>query len=243
MAHRDVNLKQAHTSDTFIESQSWNPELHTLGKINAGKFGKSANVYYRDITRFRLLLPVMSCPFGISLGSEFKANSKESYNISFSVTDPKLQQTFEGFDQKIIELVSTRINHKTNQYELVNCSVGSRDPIGDILQKYSPSLKKSAHYAPRITCSLKVASDTQELETIILDHNGNELDDISLTDPSSDSYIKKLLPSHSTASAIIEPNLWSLNGSVGIKWRIVQLTVSSSPQADPTQGVCMLGDD
>ena len=65
MAHRDVNLKQAHTSDTFIESQSWNPELHTLGKINAGKFGKSANVYYRDITRFRLLLPVMSCPFGI----------------------------------------------------------------------------------------------------------------------------------------------------------------------------------
>ena len=251
----------------FYTVAEWEPKTHTIGvvKTSNSKTGKNASLLYPNTNRFYLSTGRLSSPFGVTCSTDFvnkegDANSASQstsnvgpvkYTVSLSLGECEFKRKLEDLDEHIVELSCTeKLDKVTGLPELFAVkTVGGRktDPaqIASIAEnKYSPSVKypkdQTSSYPPRFIRTNP--KNPSEIETEFYDKAGKRISGVSL-DPTSDMYIKHIIPPNSQCNFLVDGYIWSLDSTgFGIKWYIKQIRVYPAQEVIP-QGVCMIGND
>jgi hypothetical protein len=189
--------------------------------IRTNKYsGKSVYVNY-DNGPFRIQMPKMSLPFGISVYKNPESGEEKfSLELSWAGVDPKILENFKNFEQKILDYAeknSKELFKKQKQRVVLEELQQSylkidKDEDGNVLDKYAPRLKAKL-YTDRDTFSV-TAFDAQKKD--------GEYQKVTITKDNVEDYLSK----GSKCETILQcSGLWVVDQKFGVSWVVVQMKI------------------
>lgn len=189
--------------------------------IRTNKYsGKSVYVNY-DNGPFRIQMPKMNLPFGISVYKNPESGEEKfSLELSWAGIDEKILENFKKFETKILDYAeknSKELFKKQKQRVVLEELLQSylkidKDEDGNILDKYHPRLKAKL-YTERDSFTVS-AFDAEKVD--------GQYKKLTLTRDNVEDYLSK----GSKCETILQcSGLWVVDQKFGVSWVVVQMKV------------------
>ncbi len=190
--------------------------------IKTNKYGgKSVYVNY-DNGPFRVQMPKMSLPFGVSIFKPEKPEEEEKYSIelSWNGIKPEILESFKELEEKIIDYAeknSKELFKKQKSREVLEELFKhflkiDKDEEGNVLDKYAPRLKVKMY-----TDGNNISVDAYDAEKV-----DGKYPRIHLTKDNISDYLSR----GSKCEAILQcSGFWVIDGKFGISWVLVQVKI------------------
>lgn len=188
--------------------------------IKTNKYsGKSVYVNYNN-GPFRVQMPKMSLPFGVSIYKPEGGEEKYSLELSWNGVKPEILESFREFEERIIDYA------EKNSKELFK-KQKSREVLEELFQHYLKIDKdEEGHiidkYAPRLKVKMYTDGNNISLDAYDSEKIDGKYPRIHLTKDNISDYLSR----GSKCEAILQcSGLWVVDGKFGISWVLVQVKI------------------
>lgn len=203
-------------ADDFITNK-----INFSDNIRTNKYsGKSVYVNY-DNGPFRIQMPKMSLPFGVSLYKNPETgDEKHSLELSWADVKPELLEKFKNLESNVIDYV------EKNSKELFK-KQKSRAVLEELYQSYLKIAQDDKgnpidKYAPRLKVKMYVDGNNFNVDAYDAEKVNGKYPKIHLTKDNIDDYMSK----GAKVETILQcSGIWVVDQKFGISWVLVQVKI------------------
>lgn len=207
----------------IIKAQDFNASNINFSTIKANKMGGKAVYIKYNNNNLRIQMPKMSLPFGVNTfeNPDKPGDIRYTIDMSFSDTDPKILESLETFEHKVLEFV------EKNSKELFKKHM----PVNDLKIIYKSFLKASDPDADKVyPTRLKAKMMKYPNEPFTFDaYDSVKVNGKYPKLTINEETIADTIPSGSHCMSILEcGGIWVVGKSFGVTWKVAQLKVFKS---------------
>lgn len=195
-------------------------KVNFADNIKTNKYGgKSVYINYNN-GPFRVQMPKMSLPFGVSVYKPDVGDERYSLEMSWNGIKPEILESFKQLEEKIIDYA------EKNSKELFK-KQKSREVLEELFQHYLRIDKDEDgnvldKYAPRLKVKMYSESNSFSVDAYDAEKVDGKYPRIHLTKENISDYLSR----GSKCEAILQcSGFWVVDGKFGISWVLVQVKI------------------